>query len=81
MADYYRDTIARVTQEFATGIAVGTNQAPEQLYKDLAWRGLMNYDDIEAWHHIVDNNPNEATRIENAINNFVTNNKNESCTD
>jgi hypothetical protein len=74
MAEQFRDVIARITQEFDTGIPVAENQQPMQLYLDLAWRGLMNN---VAW----DNEGQNQTAIENTINNYVTNNSNETCID
>lgn len=74
MAEHFRDVIARMTQEFDTGVAVPDSQQPEQLYLDLAWRGLMNN---VAW----DNEGDNQTAIENTINNYLTNNSNETCLD
>ena len=37
MADYFRDIIARATQEYDTGIAVPNNLEPDALYMNLAW--------------------------------------------
>jgi len=41
MATHYRETLAKILQEYDTGIAVPNNQQPSQLYMDLAWEGLI----------------------------------------
>lgn len=74
MSEHYRETIARITQEFDTGLPVPENQQPQQLYLDIAWRGLM---DNTAW----DNEGQNQIAIESTINNYVTNNSNETCID
>lgn len=76
MADYYRDTIARVTQEYATGVAVPDNEQPQQLYIDLAWKGLRGDGFIVAWDQLTED---EKQAIDNTINNFTTNNSNQIC--
>lgn len=74
MAEQFRDVIARITQEFNTGTSVPDTVQPQQLYLDLAWRGLMNN---VAW----DNEGLNQTAIESTINNYVSNNSNETCID
>ncbi|WP_445457310.1 hypothetical protein [Flavobacterium sp. HNIBRBA15423] len=73
MAAHYRDVIARTTQEFITGIAVPDTQQPEQLYLDLAWRGLMNN---TVWENL---SSFQKVQIENIINNYLINNSNQTC--
>lgn len=78
MADYYRDTIARITQEFATGTEVPDNEQPDQLYMDLAWRGLRGDGAVLAWDQLTEN---EKQDIDNTINDFTTTNTNQTCTE
>lgn len=83
MAEHFRKTIARVTQEFDTGIPVSGD--PLEQYVLLAWRGLMIYEDpiagdgVIAWMDLVDTNPNLSNQIQDLINNFVTSNANQTC--
>lgn len=81
MADHYRDTFARVTQEFDTGIPVPDNQQPQQLYLDTAWLGLMNFPGDDSPAIIAfDNLPNsEKNRIISVINQQIENNANQNC--
>ena len=76
MANYYRETIARITQEYDTGITVPTNQQPDQLYLDLAWRGLRIDGEVQAWDNLSNE---EQTRIDNAINMYTEQNSNQTC--
>ena len=77
MATHYRETIARVLQEFDTGVAVPDNQQPQQLYMDLAWEGLR-YVNIHTWTSLPET---ERTRINTVISNYISNNINETCTE
>ena len=76
IANYYRETIAQITQEFDTGTAVSDDGQPNQLYLDLAWRGLIGNNDT--WFTLP---LSERIQIENTVNNYVTNNANETCVD
>jgi hypothetical protein len=80
MADHMRNTIARITQEFATGIPV-TNPSP--YYKTLAWRGLMHYGTVQSWTEIVGPNPDfpgpVAIEIDQTIYDYETTHANETC--
>lgn len=78
MAAHYRETIARMLQEFDTGIPIPANQQPQQLYLDLSWEGLI-YTNIVSWQNIM--NDTERARIENVISNYITNNLDQTCTD
>ena len=87
MAENFRRAIARVTQEYDTGIEV--NGTPDAFYTNLAWRGLTIYGDpitqggVIAWNNIVRPDPynpsSTATNILALINNFVLANANQSC--
>ncbi|WP_420574186.1 hypothetical protein [Kordia sp.] len=82
MADYYRGTFARATQEFDTGTVVPINEEPLQLYKDIAWLGLMNYPNqtptIIAFQQLP---TSEKNRILIVLNDLLENNANETCTE
>ncbi|MEC5167427.1 hypothetical protein RCH18_003183 [Flavobacterium sp. PL11] len=78
IAAHYRETIARILQEFDTGTAIPDNQQSQQLYLDLSWEGLI-YSNITAWQEIMDDT--ERTRIENVISNYINNNLNQTCTE
>jgi hypothetical protein len=78
MAAHYRETIGRMLQEFDTGIVVPDNQQPNQLYMDLAWEGLI-YSNIAEWQNIMDDT--ERERIEDVIDNYISENINETCTE
>lgn len=78
MANYYRDTIARVTQEFATGVAVPDNNQPLQLYMDLAWKGLRIDGEVQAWDDLTEE---QKQVIDNTINSYTNNNGNQICTE
>lgn len=81
MADYYRDTFARVTQEFDTGVAVPDDDEPEEFYLDVAWLGLMNFPGEPAINIAFDNLPNsEKNRIIGVLNNQLDINANQTCT-
>jgi len=70
MATHYRESLARILQEFDTGIAVANNQQPAQLYKDLAWEGLR-YPNIYTWTSLPQT---ERDRINQVISNYIANN-------
>jgi len=76
MARHYRESIGRVLQEFDTGIAIPQNQAPNQLYMDLAWEGL-NHSNINGWNNSI--SQEERDRIDNVIADYINNNKNQNC--
>ena len=78
MAGYYRDTIARMIQEYDTGTEVAINEAPQQLYLNLAWKGLRLEGDVLAWDQLSDA---EQQSINDEIDNYTTNNNNEVCTE
>ena len=75
MAAHYRETLARILQEYDTGSPVAPNQTPNQLYMDLAWEGL-DKPTIQAW---MDLDPTERQRVEDVIDNYITNNSFELC--
>ncbi|WP_430409135.1 hypothetical protein [Kordia sp.] len=81
MATHYRKTIAKMLQEFDTGVAVPNNVEPQQLYMDLSWEGLI-YENgsnaIQSWLQLPQV---ERDRIESVISNYITNNINEICTE
>ncbi|HHC80877.1 MAG TPA: hypothetical protein ENK46_13405 [Flavobacteriia bacterium] len=77
IATHYREILARILQEFDTGVAVPNSQQPEQLYMDLAWEGLR-YPNIHTWSSLPQA---EKDRINNVITNYINNNKNETCTE
>lgn len=77
MANYYLDTIARATQEYVTGISVPNSQAPQELYLNLAWKGLRNDGEVQAWDELTEA---QKTAIDNIIFNYTDANKNENCT-
>ncbi|WP_046758700.1 hypothetical protein [Kordia jejudonensis] len=81
MATHYRETIARILQEFSTGNKVPDNEQPLQLYMDLSWEGLI-YENgtnaIQSWMQLTQV---ERDRIESVISNYITNNINETCTE
>lgn len=78
MAAHYRETIARILQEFDTGIPVPNDQQPLQLYLDLSWEGLI-YSSIVSWQEIMDDT--ERVRIKSVISNYIKNNLNQSCSE
>ena len=77
MATHYRETLARILQEYDTGIAVPDNQQPVQLYMDLAWEGLR-YPNIQTWTSLPQT---EQDRINDTISDYIDNNPNETCTE
>ena len=81
MATHYREAIARLLQEFDTGVAVPNSQQPQQLYMDLSWEGLIYKDDPDAVIAWVNLPQAERDRIELVISNYITNNINETCTE
>ena len=78
MAGYYRDTMAHMIQEYDTGTEVAINEAPQQLYLNLAWKGLKLEGDVLAWDQLSDA---EQQSINDEIDNYTTNNNNEVCTE
>lgn len=91
MAEHFRRAIGRVTQQYDTGILVTSSQIPLPFYTNLAWRGLMVYEDpiigngVVAWMELVGNNINNPSQasidIQNTINNYLQNNINQLCQD
>ena len=77
MATHYRETLARILQEYDTGIAVSDNQQPQQLYMNLAWEGLR-YPDIPTWSDLPQV---EKDRINDLISEYITDNQNQTCTE
>lgn len=75
MATHYRENLARILQEFDTGLAVPNNQLPAQLYLDLAWEGLRK-STIQAW---VDLDQVEKNRIDLVIQNYIDLNNSQLC--
>ncbi|MQP25675.1 hypothetical protein GFJ94_11435 [Flavobacterium sp. LMO8] len=73
MAENFRRAIARVTQQYDTGIAV--SGIPDAFYTNLAWRGLNNAD-VNAWVNL---SPTAQIDINTAISNFVSSNSNQLC--
>ena len=61
MASHYRNSIARMLQEFDTGIPLTSQQSPDQFYLDMSWVGLQK---TLAWDNLDDY---EKTRIVNSI--------------
>jgi hypothetical protein len=81
MATHYRETLARILQEYETGIAVPDNQQPSQLYMDLSWEGLIyeiGDNAIYTWTSLPEN---EKNRIKSVISNYIEDNSNETCTE
>ena len=76
MAQHYRETIARILQEYDTGFVVPSSQFPLQLYMDLAWEGL-NHSDLIAWQNVI--SKTERDRIDAVIEDYIVNNKNGIC--
>jgi hypothetical protein len=77
MATHYRETLARMLQEYDIGTVVPNNQQPQQLYMDLAWEGLR-YPDISTWNDLPQT---EKDRINSVISNYINDNQNETCTE
>lgn len=85
MAYHYRKAIARVTQEFATGVPV---TEPNEQFMAFAWRGLDIWDTehewtgVQAWMELVGdiNNPSPAAvSIEQIIINYTAQNFGQPC--
>jgi hypothetical protein len=70
MAAHYRSTIAGVLAEF------DNNQHSYQFYMDLAWEGL-NHSNIEAWQNAI--SQEERDRIDDVLEEYIENNKNQNC--
>jgi hypothetical protein len=81
MATHYRETLARILQEYNTGTAVPDNQQPEQLYMDLAWEGLIYENPPNAIPTWTDLPQTEKDRIESVIADYISENQNETCTE
>ncbi len=77
MATHYRGSIARILQEYNTGVPVPDNKQPSQFYMDLAWEGLR-YPDIPTWNDLLQA---EKDRVDDVISNYITDNPNETCTE
>ncbi len=69
MAAHYRNVITDALQEF------DDNNHSRQFYEDLAWEGLI-YSNDPTWTGL---NQTEKTRIENVIDTYFNQNKDESC--
>lgn len=69
IASHYRQTIADILKEF------DNNQHSDQFYMDLAWEGL-DKSSITAW---VDLGLTEQQRIRDVFNDYINENKNQSC--
>ncbi len=81
MATHYREALARILQEYDTGLAVPDNQQPAQLYMDLSWEGLIyeNGDNaIYTWTSLPED---EKERIEGVISTYIEDNLNENCSE
>jgi hypothetical protein len=61
MASHYRNSIARMLQEFDTGIPLSSQQSPDQFYLDMSWVGLQK---TLAWDNL---DENEKIRIVHSI--------------
>lgn len=69
MGDYYWNALEQVLRDYAESIG---KTFPNQLFKDLAWRGLQR---TKAWNNIFAYRAftaNEQIRINNIIRNFIT---------
>lgn len=69
MATHYREVIADALQEF------DDFSHNRDFYMDIAWEGLR-YSNIPAWNNL---SREEKDRINAVISNFISNNKNENC--
>ena len=81
MATHYRESLARILQEYDTGSAVSDNQQPSQLYMDLSWEGLIyenGTNSIFTWTSLPQT---EKDRIEGVISDYIANNLNQTCTE
>jgi len=73
--------LARILQEYDTGIAAPANQQPTQLYLDLSWEGLIyenGNNDIYTWTSLPQS---EKDRIKSVIADYISNNLNQTCTE
>lgn len=75
MATHYRESLARILQEYDTGDAVPNNQQPSQFYMDLSWEGLR-YPSIHTWSSLPQT---EKDRIDDVISDYVSDNLNQTC--
>ncbi|WP_146746659.1 hypothetical protein [Sinomicrobium soli] len=69
MAAHYRDVIADALEQF------DNSTHSSQFYLDLAWEGLI-YSNDPTWSTL---SASEKSRIKNLIDNYINQNKNESC--
>lgn len=81
MATHYRETLARILQEYDTGITVPNNQQPAQLYMDLSWEGLIYKNGSNTIYTWTSLSQEEKERIEDVISAYINNNSNETCTE
>lgn len=77
MATHYRESLARILQEYNTGVAVPNNQQPSQFYMDLSWEGLR-YPSIHTWSSLPQT---EKDRIDDVISDYISDNLNQTCTE
>lgn len=52
LANKYVDIIARALQEFNTGVPVGGDETPQQVYSDMAWGGLTSTEIFNTMHPV-----------------------------
>jgi hypothetical protein len=82
MANYYRETLASVTQEFDTGTPVPAGVTPDDLYMKLAWKGLRRLDPstgdfyVQAWGDLT---AYQRAEINIIINQYIQDHENETC--
>ena len=76
MATHYKETIARLLQDFDANVPLPSNQQPSQLYLDLAWEGL-NHSNIVEWQVLT--TQEEKNRIDGVIANYINLHANEQC--
>ena len=81
MATHYRETLARILQEYDTGNAVSDNQQPTQLYMDLSWEGLIYENGNNAIYTWTSLPQTEKDRIKSVIASYISDNINQTCTE
>ena len=81
MATHYRESLARILQEYNSGVVVPNNQQPSQFYMDLSWEGLIYENGSNAIYTWTNLPEEEKERIEGVIADYVTDNLNETCTE
>ncbi|MGB1211180.1 MAG: hypothetical protein ACPG41_07130 [Lacinutrix venerupis] len=64
IASHYVDILARSLQEYHTGNAVGDNDEPLQVYKDISWGGLLG---TEVFNQVHPPFSDSRARIDNRI--------------